>query len=165
MTMAAFRKTVADTAHFCQWAAAAPPGDFVVYHIGNLGRDRIGNAALHDLADTVLLLSEAGFVLGAQYPIHLAGIAGASYAATRTGRGWAPQSILHRRITAQTWRALNSVHHRDSWMSAQRAIRDTLSCSDSLAADTLSALYAEGWVTDAPGKGWCLSPAGLRMLM
>lgn len=165
MTMAAFRKTVADAAHFCQWAAGAPPGDFVVYHIGNLGKDRIGNPTLHELADTVLLLSESGFVLGAQYPISLAGISGASYAATRTGRGWAPQSILHRRLSAQTWRALYAVHHRDSWMSAQRGIRDTLSCPDDIAADILAHLHASGWVVEASeGKGWVLSPAGIRML-
>ena len=34
------RKTVADTAALCHWAATAPAGDFVVYHVGNLGRDR-----------------------------------------------------------------------------------------------------------------------------
>jgi len=165
VTVAAFRKTVSDAAALCQWVAAAPAGDFVVYHIGNLVMDRLSNPVLHDLAETVFLLADSGYVIGAQYPIRLAGIMGATYTATRTGRGRAPQSVLHRRITAQTWRALQAVHHRDSWMSAHRGIRDALSCPDDMAADILAHLHASGWVVEASeGKGWVLSPDGIRML-
>lgn len=160
------RKTVPDVEALCLWAATAPAGDFVVYHVGNLGRDRAENPDLHHLAETVLLLQECGWVVGSSVPLHLAGFNGVSYGVTRTGRGYVPQAILHRRLTAAQWYALRAVRDRDPDYSAVRAIRDTLSCSEQHAADLMALLYAHGWVRPAEvGKGYELTPDGLRALL
>lgn len=160
------RKTVPDVPSLCEWAATAPAGDFVVYHVGNLGADRAANPALHQLAETVLLLQETGWVVGSSVPLHLAGFIGTSYGVTRTGRGSAPRSILLNRIPAQHWYALRAVRDRDPDYSAVRAIRDALSCSESHAADLMALLYARGWVRAAEvGKGYELTPDGLRALL
>lgn len=164
MTLA-IRKTVASARALCIWAASAPPADFAIYHIGELGRDRIANPVLHELAETVLILTETGYILSAQHPISLANITGWSYVATRARGGWAPQSILNSRLTAAQYRALNAVRRRDAAMSAPRAVRDALSCPDDVAADMLAYLHLNGWVAEAPGKGWAVSSDGLRMLM
>lgn len=160
------RKTVADVPSLCAWAANAPAGDFVVYHVGNLGTDRATNTALHELAETVLLLQETGWLVGSSVPLHLAGFIGTSYGVTRTGRGFVPQSILHNRITAAEWYALRAVRDRDADYSAVRAIRDALSCSENHAADLMALLYAKGWVQAAKvGKGYELTPEGLRVML
>lgn len=164
MTLA-IRKTVANSKALCIWAASAAPADFAIYHIGELGRDRITNPVLHELAETVLILSETGFIISTQYPMQLASLTGWSYVATRRRGGWAPRSILNSQITAAQYRALNAVRRRDAAMSAPRAVRDALSCPDDVAADMLAFLHLNGWVEEAPGKGWAVSPAGLRMLM
>lgn len=164
MTLA-IRKTVADAKSFCTWAAGATAGDFAMYHIGELGRDRLSNPALHELAETVLILCETRYVVSAQHPIRLAHINGWSYIATRARGGWAPRAILHRDLNSTQFRALMAVRHRDAAMSANRAVRDALSCPDGAANDMLTYLHMSGWVEEAPGKGWNLSAAGLRMLM
>lgn len=160
------KKTVADVPSLCEWASLAPAGDFVVYHVGNLGADRAANPALHQLAETVLLLQETGWVVGSSIPLHLAGFMGTSYGVTRTGRGAAPMSVLSNRISAQLWYALRAVRDRDADYSAVRAIRDALSCSENHAADLMALLYAKGWVQAAEvGKGYELTPDGLRALL
>lgn len=160
------RKTVASVTALCSWAATAPAGDFVVYHVGNLGRDRAENPELHHLAETVLLLQDCGFVVGSSVPLHLAGFMGTSYGVTRTGRGFVPQEVLHQRLTAAEWYALRAVRDRDPDYSAVRAIRDQLSCSESHAADLMALLFARGLVRAAEvGKGYELTPDGLRALL
>lgn len=161
----ALRQTVADTRAFCTWAAGAPPGAVVMYHIGNIGADRIANAILHDLAETVRLLAMSGWVATHQHRISLAAIQGFSYVATRTGIGWAPQSLLHSRIRAAHYIALRAVQSRDPHMSARRAIRDAMSCPDSAAGAMLDVLKAAGWVEEAEIKGWAVSDAGHQMLL
>lgn len=160
------RKTVADITALCGWASTAPAGDFVVYHVGNLGRDRVENPALHQLAETVHLMQECGWVVGSSVPLHLAGFMGTSYGVTRTGRGFLPREVLHQRLTAAEWYALRAVRDRDPDYSAVRAIRDALSCSENHAADLMALLYARGLVRAAEvGKGYELTPDGLRALL
>lgn len=161
----AIRKTVADAKGFCIWAASAPVGDFAIYHIGELGRDRINNPELHELAETVLILCNTGYIVSAQYPMRLAHINGWSYVATRSRGGWAPRAFLRREINSTEYLALNALRHRDAAMSAPRTVRDALSCPDSVASDMLTYLHQSGWVEEAPGKGWSVSATGLRMLV
>jgi hypothetical protein len=160
----ALRKTVQDARGFCIWAATAPPRDFVIYHIGNLVSDRMVNKAVHDLAETVLLLQETKFVIGSQHPLRLAVLDGWSYVATRTGGGWAPKSLLHSRITATQYRALWALRNRDAAVSATRTIRDALSVPEINAGKILDDLKDRGWMEAATVKGWQVSIAGMRML-
>ena len=79
------RSTVADTKGFCAWALGARPGDWVVYHIGNLAIDRLKSPDLSEVADIVQVLSDKSYVAGMQYRLSLPAIAGWQYVATRTG--------------------------------------------------------------------------------
>lgn len=160
------RKTVASVNGFCAWASTARAGDFVVYHVGNLGRDRSENPDLHELAETVLLMQRTGWVVGSAVPLHLAGFIGTSYSATRTGAGYCPRGVLNQRISAPHWFALQAVQQRDADYSAARSIRDALSCSDEHASNLLALLFAKGWIQPADvGKGYELTPDGQRVLM
>ena len=164
MTMA-LRKTVATSAAFCAWAAGAPPRDFTVYHIGNLSRDRTSNPALNDLAETVAVLQRTGYVIGSQIPITLPTVTGMSYVATRTGGGWAPQSVLHSRLSAIQFVALCAVRDRDAAQSVTRSIRDALSCQERMSVILFNGLVVKGLVEEADGKGWQVSDSGKKMLL
>ena len=63
----AIRNTVRNAHEFVRWAARAEPGQPVTYHIGNLARDRSESTALHDLAETVMIFSEVGYVATSQH--------------------------------------------------------------------------------------------------
>jgi hypothetical protein len=161
----ALRSTVHDTPSFCRWVARARARDTVVYHIGNLGPDRLESDPLHQLAETILLLQETGYIVGAQHRTRIATIDGWTYLATRTGGGWAPGSVLSGRIDAMLFRALAAIRDRDADISAGRAVRNALSIPDNAANSILERLKAQQWVEPAPIKGWQLSTAGHRLLL
>lgn len=158
------RKSVYDVKAFNYWAATAPAGDYVIYHMGNLGLDRANNRTLHELAETVLLLQETGFVVGAKENMNLAGFTGWGYVAHRSGRGWAPQSVMRGDITASQYKALCAIRDGNAYQSSVRVVRDALSIPDGLAADILAYLFAHEWIERDEPKGWKLSPAGIALL-
>ncbi|WP_395542726.1 hypothetical protein [Neotabrizicola sp. sgz301269] len=148
-----------------RWAANARPRDFVTYHIGNVARDRAESQILHDLAELVLLLQETGFIIGSTKRVELAAVQGFVYFATRTGAGYAPHCIIRGTISCREFRALQAIRDRVGYSSAQRSVRDALSCADAEAADLLALLYARKWVEDAPEKGFQLSETGLAAML
>lgn len=164
MTLA-LRNTVHDTPSFCRWVARARARDTVIYHIGNLGTERAENPGLNMLAETVLILQETGFIVGARHRTQVPTIDGWTYLATRTGAGWAPASILRGRIDAILYRALAAVRDRDADFSAARAIRNALSIPDPAANAFLDRLKARNLIEPASQKGWQLSAAGHRLLL
>jgi hypothetical protein len=159
------RATAADARELCAWARQAKAGDRCVYHIGNLVADRSAFPALHQLAETVLLLQETGWLVGAQQRIRLPTVDGWSYACVRTGSGRAPRAVLAGTITATHYRAMEAIRARAAAVSVTRAVRDALSVSDDTAAELVSTMRRKGWVIEQPVKGWELSPAGTKLLV
>lgn len=155
-------KTVSE---FIRWAKAAQYGDFCVYHTGSLSQDRRGNPDLCRTADTVLLLQETDFVIATQYRRDLG--EPTRYIATRTGRGYAPRSIMSGEISAGDWRILTAVRDARHGRSITRVIRDTLATSsDKAAVAVLEQLKARGWVEEDPSVlGWKISRGGLSLLV
>lgn len=160
----AIRTTVRTATELTRWAAAAEPGQQATYHLGNLAADRAASPALHLLAETVLLLSEHGYIATQQHVLRLAAGTSIWYCATRTGRGNAPRSIMFGQCDAHQYRALQALRDRDSATSATRAIRDHMGCPEQLAMDYLTLLFVRGWVEECDGRGWQLTREGSRML-
>lgn len=158
------RNTVRTAKEFTRWAARAEPGQPVTYHIGNLAADRANSPALHLLAETVMIFSQAGYIATSQVVMRLPLGAATWYYATRTGSGRAPRSIMFDQADAFAYRALEAMRDRDASLSAGRAIREHMGCTDQLALDFLALLWARGWVEAAEPKGYRLSAEGLRML-
>jgi hypothetical protein len=147
------------------WAASAKPKEFVTYHIGNLAAHRATNADLNAMAELVRLLQETGWLIQHTRPIRLAAINGSAYVATRTGAGWAPECVLHGRITSRMWRAMKAIRDRVGYQSTHRAIRDELLSSEDEAANILAYLYVRSWVEEAAEKGYRLSDAGAQAML
>ena len=160
----AIRNTVRNAAEFIRWAARAEAGQPVTYHIGNLGRDRAESPALHVLAETVLILSEAGFVATSQIVMRLPLGSAVWYSAARTGRGRAPRAIMSGSCDAHEYRALEAVKARDGFRSISRAIRDHMGCPETVAQQYVGVLTARGWVEPVEPRGYRLSAEGQRML-
>lgn len=160
----ALRNTVRNAHELTRWAARAEKGQPVTYHIGDLARDRAASPNLHLLAETVLILSEHGYITTSQVIMRLPLGSATWYSASRTGRGRAPRSIMFDQCDAFTFRALEAMRDRDASQSAGRAIRDHMGCPEQLALDYLALLYARKWIEPAEPKGWQLSPEGARML-
>jgi hypothetical protein len=158
------RQTVRNSKEFIRWACAAERGDSVTYHIGNLASDRADAAVLHQLAETVMILMETGYVTIQQVTMRLPINSPTWYSVVRTGTGWAPRSIIFEDCEPTTYRALQALKIRDADQSAARAVRDAIGCPESLALDLLALLYARKWIEPAEPKGWQLSGDGLRML-
>lgn len=160
--------TVGSTGDLCKWAGSACRGEFVIYHAGSLTLDRTTDQSLNQLADTIHILQETGFVTASQKRFHLQITDVWAYIATRTGRGYAPSGLLSRKITSFEWRALKAVRDRDADISVTRAIRDavssTLISSDDLATEIFDTILAKKLIAEAPGKGWTLSQSGLRAM-
>lgn len=162
------KHTVGDPKSLITWARNAMPGEFVVYHAGSLVVDRQHDTVLNTLADTVHVLQETGFLSATQKRYYLLIVDVWAYVATRTGRGYAPAGLMSRKITSHEWRALKAIRDRDADISAIRAIRDAVSAclasSDDIATGIFDGLRDKKLVTEAPGKGWTLSPAGVRAM-
>ena len=158
------RTTVRNAREFAEWATCAAPGHPVTYHIGNLAVDRSTHAALHLLAETVLIFAECGFVTTSQAIMRLPLATATWYYACRTGSGQAPRSILFGQCDAFTYRALEAMRDRQGSMSAARAIRDHIGCPEATAVRYLADLTERKLVEPAEPKGIRLSAEGLRML-
>ena len=157
-----------DTKGFCRWLKSAKEGQTCVYHAGNLSLDRSLDPFLNELADTVMLVQETGGIITKQWRQYLPITDLWCYVAIRTRNGFVPKSIQSQKITALDYRAMRAIRDRDADISASRAIRDAISASwsssDTFAKQILTALKDQGFLEEAPGKGWQLSAAGLRMM-
>lgn len=159
MTGDTFKSRTATTAEFLDWARKARYGDWAVYHIGNLAFDRWNDRALHNMADTVSLFADTGFVVPSQAtsPAKTEN----TYMATRTGRGHAPRSVLAGRASARDFRALRAIIEREAAMSAARALRYRMMLSEQAAIGLLEELSKRGLIARiAYGGGWELTDKG-----
>lgn len=159
------RHEARNVADFVKWAKSAVYGDYCVYHSGNLSIDRRENDDVCKLADTVLLLHDTGFVIATQHRRNIG--AQTDYMATRTGRGYAPRSIMNGEISAGDWRILEAINGARHGKSITRVIRDTLATSSEAAARAvLDSLKIRGWIEEDPSVlGWKISRLGLSMLV
>jgi len=158
------RTTVRSAGEFTDWASRAAASHLVTYHIGNLAADRAGHAALHLLAETVLILAESGYVTTSQAVMRLPMGSATWYSASRSSAGFAPRSILFGHCDAFAYRALQAMRNRPASQSATHAIRDHMGCPVATAARYLAHMTEMKWVEPAEPKGVRLSAEGLRML-
>lgn len=162
------RHVVWNVTSLCRWLKTAGEGDWCVYHSGNLAYDRVRDSDVNDLSDMVLLLTETDYLRTTQRRQYLFITDVWVYVAHRTGRGHAPRAILNGTITASDFRALRAVRDRDADISATRAIRDalsaTMSSSDVIATQMFERLKERKFISEAKGKGWGISQAGLRIM-
>lgn len=160
--------TVGSSAELMRWAVTAYKGEFVVYHAGSLVLDRISDPVLNQMADTVHVLQETGFISASAKRMYLQIMDVWAYIATRTGSGYAPAGLVSRKINSSEWRSLKAIRDRDADISAIRAIRDAVSSnmtsSDEVATEIFEGLRAKKLITEAPGKGWTLTQTGIRAM-
>lgn len=150
------------TRAFCTWAKDAPAGDWCQYHVGQLGIDRSRSKPLNELAETVMLLQDYGYVRASQMRLPHDVDGNAAYLATRTGTGYPPALIIECQIGAIDFRALLAIKRRAADQSAARALRYALALPERGAIAMLNSLSARGMVTRAAsGGGWELSE-GIR---
>ena len=162
------RHVVLNVANLCRWLKTAVEGDWCVYHSGNLAYDRMRDESLNLLSDMVLLLTETDYLRTTQRRQYLFITDVWVYVAHRTASGHAPKALLTGKMTSIEYRALRAVRDRDADISASRAIRDalsaTMSSSDALAASMFDTIRDRGWISEAKGRGWEISQAGLRIM-
>lgn len=160
--------TVGSSAELLRWAITACKGEFVVYHAGSLVLDRQTDQVLNEMADTVHVLQQTGFLTASQKRWNLLIVDVWAYIATRTGSGYAPTGLVARKINSSEWRSLKAIRDRDADISAIRAIRDAVSSnmtsSDEIATEIFDGLRAKKFITEAPGKGWTLTQTGIRAM-
>lgn len=160
--------TVGNSTDFLKWAKTACKGEFVVYHAGSLVLDRIHDQTLNQLADTVHVFQETGFISASAKRMFLQIMDVWAYTAHRTGHGYAPTGMITRKINSSEWRSLQAIRDRDADISAIRAIRDAVSSnmtsSDEVATEIFEGLRAKKLITEAPGKGWTLTQTGIRAM-
>ena len=146
-------------------------GDYCVYHTGELPINRKGveehSKRINELADTVRLLSELGYLHILQRKVDLIAKITTMYTARKTGRGYVPKAIMSGELTSFDWRALKSIRDRAADVSATRAVRDALFfiIPHQKPEAILDNLKHRQFVQEAPGKGWELSRAGQRILI
>lgn len=158
------RRIVMDTAGLRRWLRAAVAGEQKIYHAGLLAADRVQWPDLNDLADTIMVLQETGFVTASQYREQLPMDNIWVYLVTRTGKGYAPVGLMSGKLTARDFIALNAVLHREPSMSATRAVNDACGLNDTDAAKILSDLRERSLIEDAPGKGIAITKAAVALM-
>lgn len=160
-----FKTRITELDEFLRWAKVAKYGDFCVYHEGHLSADRTENPVLNSIAETVLLLQDTGWVYASQNRMFTD--IGNAYFATRSGKGFAPRSVMSRDITAAEYRTLYAINSKQSGVSIVRVIRDSLSTSsDARAERVLRQLRSDGWVEPVDtGKGWKITDVGRKLLV
>lgn len=159
------RSTVSSTRALLDWAATAPAGETVTYHVGALSVDRANSRDLARMADTVMILQSTGWLLATQTQMRFAVGPLAAYHATRTGRGHAPHGLVKGTITASEWLALFAVKDKAATTSAQRAIRDHVQCGEDMASLLLHNLVGRGLLARDDGKqGYVPTEVGAKML-
>ena len=157
---------VTSTEGFLRWLSTSTMGDWCVYHVGHIGLDRTEDPDLNERAALVLVLADLDFVNSSIARPPFADQEIFAYVATRTGRGYAPRSLIAGDITAHLYLALRAVQHRAADLSAARAIRDGLAVSEAVAARFLADLAARGLVERTGYKdSWVMTEKGRRAVV
>jgi len=160
-----FRATVEDLPHFLRWCRGAKTSDVCIYHIGMIAIDRRDSPALCNIADTVGLLSETGYIFGGQHIVQLPAGRQIAYTATRTGCGYAPRAILSDMILARDYNALRAIKHRPADLSATRALRNGINLSEDAAASLLRDLGRRKLIERGHNGAWVLTDDALGMVI
>jgi len=127
--------------HFRDWMFAADTGEKCLYHIGQVLVDQQERPSLKYIADYASLMSDYGAVLLNQKRVH-AGLY--QYFASRTSFPvrTIPKSVATGEVEVRMFVSIRAVHKRAADISAKRAIRDILSCSEQESSDMLDSLIA-----------------------
>lgn len=121
---------------FKDWMFSAPQGDRCLYHIGQMLTDQEGMPHLKVLGDYAALMSEFGAVVITQRRVD-AGLYQYFAARREFKLRSLPRLVATGEIPVRLFLALRAVDDRSSDVSARRAIRDALSCSEADSQDML----------------------------
>lgn len=114
---------------FKDWMFSAPQGDRCLYHIGQMLTDQEDRPHLKVLGDYAALMSEFGAVVITQRRVD-DGLYQYFAARREFKLRSLPKLVATGEIPVRLFLALRAVHDRSSDVSARRAIRDALSCSE-----------------------------------
>jgi hypothetical protein len=161
---AAFQSTVGTIEEFLTWCRASKYQDVCIYHIGQIGADRATSPDLNNIALTVQILTETGYIVPGQHPLSLASGRSTAYTATRTKGQFAPRAIMDGKLSATDYSLLKIIKHRQAGMSAVRAIRDGMGISDSASINMMRYLQRKKMIERSASMGWCITAQFERMV-
>lgn len=147
---------------FRDWMFSAARGERCLYHIGQMLVDQEERPDLKLLGDYVVLMSEFGALVITQRRV---GEGLYQYFAARREFNLRsiPRSVSTGDINVRLFLSLRAVNSRPADVSARRAIRDTLSCSEIESQKILDAMIAADLVK--PGRPPTVTDAGKEVLI
>lgn len=117
----------------------AVQGERCLYHIGQMLTDQEERPHLKPLGDYAALMSDFGAVVITQRRVD-DGLYQYFAARRNFNLRTIPKSVATGEIEVRVFLSLRAVHQRSSDMSARRAVRDALSCSEAESQDMLDAM-------------------------
>ncbi|MEM6623907.1 MAG: hypothetical protein AAF674_16895 [Pseudomonadota bacterium] len=148
---------------FLKWCQAARQNDLCQYHEGVVGRDRVNDPTLDEIADIAHLLSQTRYLRLSQ--MRVPGLTDdRCYLAIRTGTGFAPIAVLTGEMKARHHMALNVLAHREPSLSAARALRAGLGIQEVIAQGIIRDLNSAGLLEEAPSRGWNVTDKARRLM-
>lgn len=132
---------------FRDWMFSAPQGDRCLYHIGQMLIDQIELPHLKLMGDYAALMSEFGALVITQRRVD-DGLYQYFAARREYKLRSLPKQVATGEIPVRLFLALRSVHNRSPDVSARRAIRDALSCTESGSQEMLFNLMRAGLIKD-----------------
>lgn len=124
---------------FRDWMFSAAQGERCLYHIGQMLTDQEERPHLKPLGDYAALMSEFGAVVITQRRVD-AGLYQYFAARRRFNLRTIPKAVAVGEIDVRLFLSLRAVHERSPDMSARRAVRDALSCSEAESQEMLDAM-------------------------
>lgn len=153
--------TVKSAAEIKAWVFKALHGQRCLYHTGQMVVDQEARPGLRGLGECAQLLHGFGVITLVQRRVDLGQC---EYLALRTRRSISaiPRAVAMSEISARQWIAAKSIRDRLGNVSARRAIRDRLSCTEKESDMILIDLVLLGVVTSE--RPSILTPYGMGML-
>jgi hypothetical protein len=147
---------------FRDWMFSAPQGDRCLYHIGQMLTDQEDRPHLKFLGDYAALMSEFGAVVITQRRVD-AGMYQYFAARREFKLRSLPKAVATGEIPVRLFLSLRAVNDRSSDVSARRAIRDALSCSEDESQEMLEEMMKTGLVKK--GRPPKITDAGKAVLI
>lgn len=144
------------------WVFQASHRAGVAYHVGQIAVDQSESVTVRSLGEYAQVMAGFGVVALVQRRVAPSVYA---YLAIRTERPVAaiPKAVALREVTARQWLAAHAVRDRLPHVSAKRAIRDRLSCSEQESGAIMADLLMLNVLQD--GRPITLTPYGMAMTL
>lgn len=143
------------------WLFRARAGERCLYHIGQMLIDQEDRPTLRLMGDYAALMAEFGVILLNQKRV-AAGLY--QYFASRTSvqvRS-VPRAVASGDVEIRLFLSLRAIHTRAPDVSARRAVRDALSCSEHASQEVLDSMMAAGLLS--PGRPPTITDAGMMVI-